>query len=398
MDKRRLYAATYGHLAIDIISSSVAMILAVVSTDFGLSISQIGFGALLYTIFAAMSQPLFGGLTDRLRGRWVGPLGLLWTIIFYSVAAFMPNYPLFISCLMVGGLGSGAFHAAGLLNSTMSGGNRPTTATSIFFLGGQSGLAIGPIIAGVVLQQWGLHGMPLIAIVMLPAVVMMLLYMNDPLPEEEVRPRVQIDQSGDARRHGAAALVVVAFVLLITFRSGTSQTFITLLPKYYDTLGYTPTQFGLMLGFFSFAGAIGTFIGGYMGDRFNRRLLIASVSALSVPFSYLMLHTTGPAFYASAAMSGILLSIPHSIILVMAQQLAPRRRGLAGGLVLGFMFASGAAVAWIASLAADVVGLETVLSMVAFMPLLAGGCALLLPSTRASRPIVAQPQPSPAAD
>lgn len=392
MNKKRLFAATYGHFSIDLINASVAMILVLVSARFDLSISQIGFGALVYQICAAMSQPLFGSITDRLRGRWVGAVGLIWTLGFYSLASFMPNYPLFISALMIGGLGSGAFHAAGLLNASVAGGAKPATSTSVFFVGGQVGYALGPILAGLLLQRYGLGAMPMMALAMLPAGAVMLFYMNDPLP---VAPKRAPSSDAQARRHGAAAVIIVAFFMLITFRSGTSQTFSTLLPKYYDLLGYAPAQYGFMLGLFSFAGAFGTFLGGYLGDRVNRRLLIFTVTVLGAPFAYLMLHSSGWIFAASAVMAGTLLSIPHSIILVMAQELAPNRRGLVGGLVLGFMFASGSTVAWLASVAADYTGLEQVLSAVAFMPILAGVCALLLPSTR--RRAVEQPAAAPSA-
>ena len=397
MHTKRLSAATYGHLSIDIVNASVAMILVAVSSKFNLSISQIGFAALMYQIFAAMSQPLFGTLTDRLRGRWIGAIGLLWTLIFYSLASTMSNYPLFLVCLMLGGLGSGAFHAAGLLNASLSGGARPTMATSIFFLGGQSGIALGPILAGVVLQRWGLAGIPFIALAMTPAVVMMFLHMNDPLPVEPKVIHTSLDEARDARRQSAAAIIVIAFFMLIAFRSGTGQTFSTLLPKFYDTLGYSPATYGFMIGLFSLAGAVGTFAGGFMGDRFNRRVVIVTVTVLSVPFSYLMLNSTGWTFAIAAIMAGMLLSIPHSIILVMAQELAPNRRGLVGGLVLGFMFASGSTIAWLASIAADRTDLLTVMSVVAFMPLLAAACAVLLPSTRKTQPVRVQPEPSPAA-
>jgi FSR family fosmidomycin resistance protein-like MFS transporter len=395
MNKKRLYAAVYGHASIDLVNASVAMVLVLVSARFDLSISQIGLGALVYQICAAMSQPLFGGLADRLRGRWVGALGLLWTLAFYSLASFMPSYALFIGALMIGGLGSGAFHAAGLLNASVSGGaQKAATATSLFFVGGQVGFAIGPIVAGLLLQRFDMAAMPFMALAMLPAVAVMLIYMNDPLP---AAPKRVARDDGQARRHGAAALIVVAFFMLITFRSGTSQTFSTLLPKYYDTLGYDPSQYGFMLGLFAFAGAFGTFLGGYLGDRVNRRMLIFTVTMLCTPFAYLMLHSAGWVFVVSAITAGALIAIPHSIILVMAQELAPNRRGLVGGLVLGFVFASGSTVAWLASVAADYAGLERMLSVVAFMPILAGLCALLLPSTRRAAPVQQPAASQPAA-
>jgi MFS transporter, FSR family, fosmidomycin resistance protein len=397
MNKMRLFAASYGHLSIDVMNSSVAMILTLVAGRFSLSIAQIGFGAMMYQIAAAMSQPLFGGLTDKLRGRWVGPIGVLWTAFFFALAAFMPTYPLFIGSLIIGGLGSGAFHAAGMVNAAMSGGAKPTTSTSIFFLGGQTGLALGPILAGLLFVPAGLMGMPLMALAALPAVVLMFIAMNDalPMPSKRVQATSQAVNPG----HAAAAIVVTAFVLFIMLRSGTAQGYATLLPAYFESLGYTPAEFGLMLGVFSFAGAIGTLLGGFLGDRFDRRLIMVTASIASAPFAFLMLYTSGMAYIAAAVMAGILLSMPHSILLVMAQELAPNRRGLVGGLVLGFIFASGSTMAWLEAVAADRIGLQPVLTVVAFFPVAAGLVAFLLPHGRREAPLpIPQPAQVSAAD
>jgi len=127
-------------------------------------------------------------------------------------------------------------------------------------------------------------------------------------------------------------------------------------------------------------------VGGFLGDRVDRRLLIFGVTIVSAPLSWVMLHSSGWLFVLSAFGAGLLLSMPHSIILVLAQELAPGRRGLVGGLVLGFIFASGSTVAWLASLGADRLGLANVLSWLAWMPIAAGLVALLLPAERRLMP------------
>ena len=103
---------------------------------------------------------------------------------------------------------------------------------------------------------------------------------------------------------------------------------------------------------------------------------------LSVPFCYGLLHTSGWLFWPLAAVAGGLLNIPHSILVIMAQQFLPARRGMMGGAALGFMFASGAFMAWVASWFADGIGLASVLTTLAFIPLGAAISALALPSTR----------------
>lgn len=388
MNTKRLFAATYGHLSIDILNSSVAMILVLVGEQWSLSIAQIGFGAMVYQLFAAMSQPLFGSVTDKLGGRWVGAAGLAWTILFFSLASFMPTYPLFISVLMIGGLGSGAFHAAGLLNSSVSGGAKPATATSIFFVGGQTGLALGPIIVGIMLPIFGIMAMPILAACAIPAVILMLVFMNERLPEAvKVKAVEGQNQTARALQLGTV-LMVTAFVLYITIRSGTSQSFSTLLPKYYFDLGYPSAQIGAMLGIFALSGAVGTLTGGFLGDRFSRRLILFLSPILCVPFLWAMLHSTGVLFIVSSLIGGFFISMPHSIVLVLSQEIAGNKRGMVGGLVLGFMFASGSFVAWIAAIAADTYGLGNVLSFLALLPIAAGFVSLMLPTRgRLNHPI-----------
>ena len=401
MQVKRLFAVSFGHFSIDVLNSSIAMILTAVSGFFHLSVSQIAFAAMIYTFAAALTQPLFGIVADRLQGRWLSAVGLLWTMTFFALAPLMPNFGALVTCLTIGALGSGAFHPTGMINATASGGRYATTATSIFFVLGQSGLAMGPLLSGVIIQTMGLRGLPLMAVAALPAAVLMLTFTHRPLEEAEHRHALAEDAPRTGRSAATqGAFVAVAFILLIALRSTTQQSFSVLLPKFFDNQGYEPAVYGAMIGAFSLFGALGTFVGGYLGDRFNRRQVIFVAMMLAVPFLLILVHAQGLGFFVGAAFGGMFMNIPHSILLLMAQRLLPKRRGMMGGAVLGFMFASGAAMAWFAGWAADQVGLQLVLNVLACVPIGAGICALLLPSTRGAvfPPAPAPPQAQAAAD
>jgi FSR family fosmidomycin resistance protein-like MFS transporter len=384
MQIKRLSAIAFGHFSIDVLSSSIALILTVLSAKFELSISQIGLAAMIYTFAGSLTQPFFGILADYMRGRWLGAISVAWTALFYGLAAFMPNYPLLVTCLTIGAVGSGLFHPVGMINAAAAGGPYPATATSIFFLLGQSGLALGPIVAGFVLQSMNIEvGMPLMALGALPAVLVMAVYLSSPMmvasKGKAPARSAPTGQSNVARR---ALWVGIAFMLVITLRVTTSQSLVTLLPKYFADLGYQPALYGSMIGIFSLGGAIGTFVGGYLGDRYSRRNLLFVATLLSVPFSYGLLHTTGWLFWPLAFLAGALLNVPHSVLVVMAQEFLPKRQGMMGGAALGFTFASGAVMAWIASWFADLVGLAPVLSILAFVPIGAALSALALPAAQ----------------
>lgn len=383
MKVKRLSAVSLGHFSIDVLNSSVAMVLTYAAGLFDMSVSQIGFGAMVCTLSASLTQPLFGLWADRLKGRWLGAAGLLWTATFYAMAPFMPSYWAMVACLALGALGSGALHPVGILHASAAGGRLPTTATSVFFFFGQAGLALGPFMAGLAIQTIGLQvGMPLMALATLPAVILMSLLLREPIVDAAHGAKTRQISNAAASSRNRGLFVAVAFVLLIALRSATAQSFMVLLPKYFDDLGYEPALYGAIIGVLTFGGALGTIGGGVLGDKYNRRLVIFIATVVSVPFLLGLLNGAGVALLASAAIAGAMLNIPHSILLMMAQQFLPARKGMIGGAVLGFMFASGAVAAWLASLVADVVGLATVLTVLAFFPVGAGICALTLPSTR----------------
>jgi FSR family fosmidomycin resistance protein-like MFS transporter len=279
----------------------------------------------------------------------------------------------------------------------MAGGSYPTTATSIFFVLGQTGLAFGPIISGILIQNYGLVAMPYMALAMTPAMLYALAALRHPFEENEpvpaAAPVAPVDATAPAplgRTATRGLYVALAFVLLITLRSTTQQSFTTLLPRYFADQGYTPAMYGAMLSVLGLAGALGTFVGGYLGDRYNRRMVIFASMTLGALFSFLMLHTDGWVYAAVALVAGIMMNIPHSVLIIMAQRLLPKRKGMIGGAVLGLMFASGAAAAGLASWVADWVGLPGVLAVIALMPVGAGLCALLLPSTRGSESVAVE--------
>lgn len=406
MNIRRLGSMSLGHMALDIMANSVAIILTAVAGQFELSVSQIGLGALVIMITSSLTQPLFGALADKLRGRWMGPVGLLWYMLFFALVPLAPSYPILLAILMMAGLGSAAVHTAGMVIAPDAGGEKPTTATSIFFLFGQTGLALGPVISGFVIQYMGLAGLPLIPLILSPVVIAMFAFLRDPVAYDSESEAAEAESQGNADHKTSATsssaaasvgwAVIGMFLMLILLRSTTTHTYMTFLPKYLEGLGYQPAAYGAMTGIFVFGGAIGTLIGGYLGDHFNRRMVIFVSLILSVPFCYVLLGANGWLFAVSAALAGALLNMSHSIIIVIGQALLPKQKGMMSGVTLGFMFASGAFTAWLAGIVADYVGLSAVMYVLAAAPIAGALAVLLLPSTR--EPESVEPVAAPAGD
>ena len=395
MNLRRLSAVSFGHMAIDILNASIAMILAVLAVPFNISNAQIGLGSMAYALMGSLSQPFFGVLADRFGGRWLGAIGLLWTAVFYYAATFSQNYFTLIALMTVASLGSGAFHPQGAMNAGAAGGHKATTGTSVFFLLGQMGLAIGPMVAGVLLEEIGMLGPRIMAAATLPFVAWMAFGLSKPLvrvhdeppparPVEQ-RPRaaggplhasIGASQSLQTHRRWPA---LVAFAVLVALRASVHQIFYGLLPKYFSDLGFSPREFGFMVGVPSVAIALGSMTGGILGDRYEQPKIVLWSLLAATPFSWLMLDIVdGWLFFPLAFTAGFLVGIPHSILVVMAQRFLPNRQGLASGAILGFTFASGAFGIGLAGPIADYSSLSAVMHVVALLPLLAALCAVFL--------------------
>ncbi len=385
MNLKRLSAVSFGHMALDILNASIAMILTVLAVPFHLTNSQIGLGVMAYALMGSLTQPYFGWLADRAGGRWLGAIGLLWTAIFYFAATFAQSYAMLIALMTVASLGSGAFHPQGAMNASAAGKQRASTATSIFFLLGQMGLAFGPMITGVLLENIGMLGPRAMAIASLPFVVWMVVGLRRPLENAHLKdaPAESGGQpppaEGQRPRGRPRWRILMAFALLIALRSTVQQIFYGLLPKYFSDMGFSPSDFGFMVGVISVAIALGTMTGGILGDRYDQPKILLWALFASAPFSWLMLDiVNGWPFYMLAFAAGFLIGVPHSILVVMAQGFLPKRQGLASGAVLGFTFASGAVGIGLAGWIADMSSLSAVIHTIALLPLLAAVCAFFM--------------------
>jgi len=394
-----LGAVAFGHCSIDILNAAVAIFLTALVARFDLNNTELAWGITFYFVMASLPMPLFGILADRWDGRWLAQIGVLWTAVAFLFVPFIPTYPLLLAVLAVAALGSAAFHATGTRTASLSGGVRHASfSTSIFFFLGQIGLSTGPIIAGVLIREFGLMGIAYMALGVLPMVAIMQYLLHRPMPPVQAVATLDTKATRNRAARVARSALVIApavFILYVVTRSATLQNFMSLLPKYFADQGLDSAGYGARAGALVLGGSLGTLAGGLLDGRVRRKHLMMWSLWLSIPFLYLTLNQDGIYYYLSAALAGFVSNTSHSVIVVQAQAMLPKREGLASGLALGVMFASGAVMTGVAGLFADIFTLRAVMYTLAFLPILAG--ALLLIPTRAPAPTpTLTPSPGPA--
>ena len=153
--KNLLLVASLGHFDVDFFSALVPILLAQLSVSFSLSNKQIGLAVLAYTLTAALSQPAFGYLGDRIGSRRVAVGGIIWIGFWMAMTGFAPNYQLLLVALILAGLGSGAYHPQGVVQATTANTTKRGGGMSLFFLGGALGFTAGPLVGGVMLASLG---------------------------------------------------------------------------------------------------------------------------------------------------------------------------------------------------------------------------------------------------
>ncbi len=369
-----LWGVSFGHCSIDVLNSSVAILLTALVSKFNLSNAELAWGITLYYVVSALPMPLFGLLADRWQGRWLSQGGLLWLIVAFAFAPRSPNYLTLLTVLSIGGLGSAAFHACSTRTASLSGGLKQAgTATSAFFFLGQIGLSTGPVLAGLLIGMIGPVGITYMALAALPMVVIMQLLLHKPMARI---PPPKGGKTGPSKIGVAMTVGPVLLGIYIIMRSATMQNYMSLLPKFFADQGLDSAVYGARVGMLVLGGSVGTLIGGILGDYISRKKIMIWSLWLSIPFLFLLLNQDGLIFYIAAFMAGMITNTSHSIIIVQAQSMLPRREGLASGLALGVMFASGAFTTGLAGTAADIWDLPNVMYFLAFLPLLSG--ALLL--------------------
>jgi len=417
--KRLFWAVSLGHATNDSFMSMRSVLLAFISSYIlPMANREVGLAMSAVEMSGAISQPFFGWLADKTGGRWLGAGGVAWTVSFILLAMLVVTlgggYWLMLIPLMLAGLGSGAFHPVGSMHATDVDHKRAATHAAWFFMFGQIGLGIGPALAGFLLNnahtqrsEWfgaaigpafgtyviergSVAPIFLLGLFAIPGVILMALSLpNRKHYAASVGTRhVSLLQHDQSSAPAIPKLPFLILALAVTARSLANPAIVAFMPLMFQMKGWSPSQYGLLASSFWVASGIaGVWFGG-LGDRFDVRRIITASLLVSVPGIFLLPDLSGVLAFAFAILVGI-ASGSHSLIVVLAQSLLPGRKGFASGLILGFIFATGALGNLIVGEMIDRLGAEGAFRLVALVTLLGSFLWLALPRPKAE-PIPAE--------
>jgi FSR family fosmidomycin resistance protein-like MFS transporter len=381
-----LGALSASHLINDMMQSLILALYPVFKGTFELSFTQIGLITLTFQLTASLFQPLIGLYTDRRPMPYSLPLGMTSTLCGLLFLAFAPNYATLLLAAAFVGLGSAVFHPESSRVARLASGGRHGFAQSMFQVGGNTGSAIGPLLAALVIVPHGQHAVAWFALFALLGIFLLSgvsrWYAAGHVPKGRVRPASEASPYSRKTVLGAIAVLLVLIFSKYVYIAGLS-TFYTFYLT--EKFGVSVRDAQLHLFVFLFAAALGTLLGGPVGDRIGRKPVIWFSILGIAPFTLLLPHANLFWTTVLTVLIGLILSSAFSAILVYAQELMPGKIGMVSGLFFGFAFGMGGLGAAVLGVLADRTSIEFVYQAIAYLPML-GVVAVLLPRKRDARP------------
>ena len=373
------------HLLNDSLQAVIPAMFPILEASLGLSFTQLGLIAFTLNMVASVMQPVIGIYTDKRPMPYALPIGLLSSMFGMLGLALAPSFEVILISVFFIGIGSATFHPEGSRVAHMAAGPRRGFAQSIFQVGGNAGQALAPVITALVLVPLGQFGAIWFTLVAGLAVVF-LTYIAQ-WYKRQIKTIVQNGKSKIKQQHKTApkkalTIAVVILVFVVFVRTWYHSAIMNFYAFYaIETYNVTIAKAQYYVFAFLFMGAVGTFIGGPLADRFGKRNIIVISVVAPIPLALLLPHVNNIVAIFLLCVIGFLILSSFSVAVVYAQELVPGKIGTMSGLIVGLAFGMGAIGAVAFGAIIDAIGLSSTMILVSALPIL-GILAFLLPSDR----------------
>ncbi|MDU6538869.1 MFS transporter [Mixta calida] len=378
-------AVALSHACNDMIQAMLPAIYPLLKSSYALSYTQIGMIALVYQITASLLQPWVGLFTDKRPIPLLLPAGMAVTLLGIGLMSIAGSYALLLLSSALIGVGSSTFHPEASRVARMASGGRFGTAQSCFQVGGNAGTAFGPLLAALLILPHGQLSVAWLMLIALLAIVVLakVSAWSATHGHAHMQKHATASAAPLPRKRVILALSVVGVLLFAKF------SYIASISNYYTfyllqrfQLPVEQAQFCLFA--FLASVAVGTFIGGPVGDRIGRKAVIWISFLGVIPFALMLPHVDLFWTITLSVIIGLIFSSAFAALVVYAQEVVPGRTGMVSGIMFGTMFGVGGIAAAGLGKLADLYGIASVYQACAFLPLL-GLATLLMPDTRTAK-------------
>ena len=335
-----------------------------------------------------MLQPVVGIYTDRKPRPYSLVAGMCLTLVGLVLLARAGSYAALLTGAALIGTGSSVFHPEATRMARLASGGRHGFAQSLFQVGGQTGSAVGPLLAAFIVVPHGQASLIWFSAVALLA-MLILFQVGSWYARQSPAPAGKKGGAAGAAagRFGALSpsrvnLAIAVIVALMFSKSAYTASLSSYYTFYLIEKYQVSVQTSQMLLFlFLISQVVGALIGGYLGDRFGRLGIIWFSILGALPFTLALPYVGLTATVVLTVMIGAIMASAFPALLVYAMDLMPGKIGTIAGIFYGVTFGLGALSAALLGKLADLTSLATVYHLCAFLPLI-GLLTWFLPRTR----------------
>lgn len=380
-----LVALSSAHCLNDLLQSVVTAIYPMLKDDLGLDFAQIGVVTLVYQLSASIFQPVVGYALDRRPWAWSLPAGMLSTTAGIVLVAYCETMAMLLAAVFLIGVGSSILHPEASRITSLAGRAHRGVAQSVFQVGGNLGGSLGPLLVALLVAP---HGRPWVMWFLVAAALCFMAmapicrWYSDYLRTTPPESRRSVGATRNPLGRRATNVAIVLIVLLIVSKN----IYTASLSSYYtfylmEKFGVSVSASQIYLFVFVLSTALGTLVGGPVGDRVGRKPVIIASILGSAPFTLVLPHVGLTMTVVLSFCAGFMLASAFPAILLYAQELLPTRLGTVSGLFFGLAFGvAGIASALLGGMA-DSIGIKAVYDVCCWTPL-AGVVALFLPDLK----------------
>lgn len=378
-----LIAICLAHLCNDLLQALIPAIYPLLKANYQLSFAQIGMITFCYQVSSSLLQPVVGMYTDKYPKPYSQIVGMAFTFLGIVTLAYAMNYYWILFAVFLVGVGSSIFHPESSRVAFLASGGKRSFAQSIFQIGGNTGTALAPLfVAWWVLPNGQKHLLWFLTIAIVAQIILgyIAVWYNSILNYARTVKKKGVRLPDLSQSKIVTSIVIL---LLLIFSKYFYVASITSYFQFYtmDRFGISEVEAQVYLFYFLLAVAVGTLIGGFLGDKVGRKYIIW-FSVLGVaPFTLLLpfvnLLWTG----VLIVVIGLIISSAFPSILVYAQELLPKKLGMVSGLFYGFAFGMGGLGSAVLGWWADQTSITHIYHICAYLPLL-GIIAYFLPDMK----------------
>lgn len=362
---RQIGQLTLAHLVNDIYAPVLMALQPVLITIYGYGYFEAALLPVTHSLVSSLLQPVFGRLADTRGLRVSIGLSIMLSGIGISLLGLIPNqYLVMLLCVVISGVGHASFHPGALCKvSALATGSSRGRLTSFFVVGGNMGMALGPIIAGIVLTSGGI---PMVTTLIIPAVLAAAVLYFNPSPDicqVEKKPAHTGEEDWNP---------VILLFAGSTLRSWVTFGVMTYIPTFLVLQGYPLIEATTLVSVMLIAGVVGQISGGIISDRVGRKQVVLFSTFASIPAFFGIMMTHGIILILCMLIFGYLLWAAFAVTIAMAHEQVPSQIGLISGLFLGIAMGAGGIGVSISGAIADQIGLVATLSFFPVILLCAG--------------------------